>query len=1630
MKLLFVRTCILLSLSLLPAGSIAFFLKFRGEKAADLIYEAVGPVGPPLQPDSGSLFIVDESRLRQWRDDGHTYIPFVDSDDKDLPQHCVNGDDRRARQNIVVDGVAAQDNNDQTIQIIVEWSHVHSVPGLQRRAFCLYPLKERIIWLVHYLYDDAPPFPPEETNDDTQSNQMDDDLPLTVDQDRRIDDIERQKRGSSDKLQRKGSKRLTTEQRVHAEHRVAEIPRLSFDGSSDDSEDDVPTQIRPSSYLTLYDKNAALTHAHQNTEPNDENVIASHVVANTETQIGSQGMPFERKERSESRNVAVGTEEFPKDFPGEVGSTSFRGIQPYVSTQVRNVLNESIVDPARSNSDNSNAEAFARAMQLWKEGNEASAAAEILRANVSREYLQHSLADPRIGGNKDFQEFAAQQHTRELDTSGQLPSVSESHAVVVNTSHKTRRKRQSRPEPEATEIPSSDSSSSASSSDDKESRKKRKAKKKSHSKKRKHSHTRARSTRRPRNESREGRSKRRRHKKHSTHNERTSEQVTSDDHSLEGEDEDSDSSDEHYGVHSSVRASLWSAGQPSSGRSYALGSELRTVPGRPPMPPSVYDSHATRTLLSLQQQQVQGQQMYSSAAPVDHQLPSMPAISTNMMANHQDFFRPVDQQPAVESSVDEQEQPVHNNNFLSYMKELHQAHGLSTKEDNQRDLTANISSSHGTATGLTEREAQLLGAFFRGYQIRSLFRTKRAINLARQIKDAQNELKSFQETTEDDPTSGTFVNQLKMQVRTAVNELRNVTGCGSPEIAGQEWLKLRQIARRLGTSVEAPAAEREAFKNASSKANAGKVPQKPLQNHKKSIKGGALGKRAMDYGKRVREANLKKQASGEKDNTDKDSIKSGESNTDRDAGKPWKQKDDKKRAIQASGIGKGLQESGKWRLALEIVEARNLKQNSSDPNIPSAGPGMAQQGDQKQAVFKPKDTGSRDSFVSVCLMKKVKKQNKDDQSRRIISRRFDTSVISGTLNPQWNSTKIISLPVKAADEVENAVHERQDKEPVDEDVRRLKKCLEMKSKKPKEEDEENQHQEESQQGTEDHSIHNPVECFPDFDWNGFGVYFEIQDSDRFTKDTFLGCGELLLNDIAKKCRLRENFEEIRDNPLQKAKPAFGFPKDVSDINKLIAAYDNDKVYGGQDGESWVALQGKGRDSARGEILFRYRLIPPHPLLLTKLRLQRYMRFVQEEHDGHPHKSDIRSSGYGQDKQKSDNDARNQAFLKRKTKTPSFQKLDWSNVKPKTVTRPDMYEQDKEKEPSMNFQEKPGSRARDIHKKPPKKDYTQIPSKVKTNNVKREGIASAPRSTSRPGSDVGFYPSKSDPWREEGRSSRVSIETPHKEHRGPLSPEEQTAAEVVGVGFSGNPIQRPRDKYGRPIPQSVAKYVESRKSVSNNKKKVKKEEAGGAYARAVNQWQDMLRREERGEVGRRNSDHDDLEVDAGGAIEWMPGAWGADDRLWIGGKEWDEIDSQMNRRGRDSGKEKHVWPSVDSAVNRSEQSATEQAQWKEEAAEFAQRLQRKMAREMGDWQFSSSEPEDARGYRSSGRPPTPPPPPSSPSKGNRPAINTQHLEQDDSAPNSPRLQRLERVFADMLSQHSTPHPESDFTGRLS
>jgi hypothetical protein len=159
----------------LPLGEVAAFLLRGAAKAVDIIYSSVGPVGPPDRPADGSLFVVDERRLRNWREDGYHHIPLREN----TQQFLVSIASAR-RLRALPPGVPSLSgalsatspagkrsqnahSDPSTVAVVVEWSVIHERgrPPLQRRAIRL-PFPSSVdgrgrsqsgagkIWLVQY----------------------------------------------------------------------------------------------------------------------------------------------------------------------------------------------------------------------------------------------------------------------------------------------------------------------------------------------------------------------------------------------------------------------------------------------------------------------------------------------------------------------------------------------------------------------------------------------------------------------------------------------------------------------------------------------------------------------------------------------------------------------------------------------------------------------------------------------------------------------------------------------------------------------------------------------------------------------------------------------------------------------------------------------------------------------------------------------------------------------------------------------------------------------------------------------------------------------------------------------------------------------------------------------------------------------------------------------------------------------------------------------------------------------------------------------------------------------------------------------------------------------------------------
>jgi hypothetical protein len=179
----------------------AAFLHRGAKRAVDIIYEAVGPVGPPVRPESGALFIVDERRLGAWREDGWEYASMP-SAERARPLAGIRYSDGSVYGSRAVlraaggeGGPAAVtdtltltfllpavslpstgggDFTEQTV--VLEWGGTRG--GVQRRAVRLPRVGASLplspggrpspdagwVWLVQYLTDGAPPiYSPEGT---------------------------------------------------------------------------------------------------------------------------------------------------------------------------------------------------------------------------------------------------------------------------------------------------------------------------------------------------------------------------------------------------------------------------------------------------------------------------------------------------------------------------------------------------------------------------------------------------------------------------------------------------------------------------------------------------------------------------------------------------------------------------------------------------------------------------------------------------------------------------------------------------------------------------------------------------------------------------------------------------------------------------------------------------------------------------------------------------------------------------------------------------------------------------------------------------------------------------------------------------------------------------------------------------------------------------------------------------------------------------------------------------------------------------------------------------------------------------------------------------------------------------
>ena len=139
-------------------------------------------------------------------------------------------------------------------------------------------------------------------------------------------------------------------------------------------------------------------------------------------------------------------------------------------------------------------------------------------------------------------------------------------------------------------------------------------------------------------------------------------------------------------------------------------------------------------------------------------------------------------------------------------------------------------------------------------------------------------------------------------------------------------------------------------------------------------------------------------------------------------------------------------------------------------------------------------------------------------------------------------------------------------------------------------------------------------------WGSVDLRVEVRDSDRFTKESFMGWAALPLDDV---------------------------------------------VASTGDGDTWLHLQPRedSGEVVRGQVKIRACLVPPDPIKHTTARVTGlYKALVAGNTSKGSSKPPAKSSGYGQTRPA----PRSQGGGRAK---PTFHKVDWSHVKPKTVSQP-------------------------------------------------------------------------------------------------------------------------------------------------------------------------------------------------------------------------------------------------------------------------------------------------------------------------------------------------------------------------
>ena len=538
----------------------------------------------------------------------------------------------------------------------------------------------------------------------------------------------------------------------------------------------------------------------------------------------------------------------------------------------------------------------------------------------------------------------------------------------------------------------------------------------------------------------------------------------------------------------------------------------------------------------------------------------------------------------------------------------------------------------------------------RGWQTRCLLRSPALAQLVRQIRDSREMLRSEQAAADTatgagegvDAAAEAFIKQLQTQIDADSASLATQVGCDSLLALRATWLE----AMKAGTAGRAAA-------TASKRPAAVGASRRKLGAASKK-QGGALGKKAMDYGAKIRAMNARK-AKG----TDAADVPAEDAEVAGGAGspaapaqeKPWKKRATgaranrgaKKNADELVTAARTVQEGGRWRLAVCVVEARGLQPGSANPKVLAPGPGMAADASTAGAAAAPKAAGARDPYAEVYIVQRrladaagntsgepadvyaLGRAAADGTHASVLGPKRQTGIVQGSLEPAWNKTMLLTVPLRASDASEDAVRVEGGLPTAAAELTALLQ----------------KHWAESGQdaGVElvassarklacTEGLTDCASLWPRMQWPAVDLRVEVRDGDRFAKETFMGWCSVPLHEVARAAVLHA-------------------PSAAADAPPL---------------DTWVSLRPREEhpDAVRGQVRLKVILIPPSPARHTEARLQGLHKAslaASFSTAAAPKVKQVKSSGYGQS-------ALPKAQGAKKQKATSH-KVDWSHVKPRT-----------------------------------------------------------------------------------------------------------------------------------------------------------------------------------------------------------------------------------------------------------------------------------------------------------------------------------------------------------------------------